>query len=260
MGPRHRGLSGMLQELIDLVKLKLKKRPGMPSAAPAAFALALILAALAILPLGPWGRLTDPTWGLMVASALVALSALPTALASPRGRRIPQVAEAAGTGVVLLLAMAPMVLLAGSGRAGDVVDFQASSGPGMVLAPLALLLHMMVMHWESVRLSRCASTGRPREGWPGPHMAMARFVGAARYYSLGVLGAVVFLGGWWGPGPDGWWWTIAKAFVLITVVSLLGAAMPVVRPGETAHAIRRRWLPVAAIDLVMVAGLLEVMA
>jgi hypothetical protein len=83
-GPTYSGVRGVLQELADQVKLKLKKRPGQPSSAAQAFALALVMAALAILPLGPWGRLVDPTWGLMAAAALISLSTVPMAMVAPR--------------------------------------------------------------------------------------------------------------------------------------------------------------------------------
>jgi NADH-quinone oxidoreductase subunit H len=259
-GPTYMGAWGILQELTDMVKLKLRWREDMPSAALPAFSLALVLGALAILPLGPWSRLADPSWGMVLAPSLLVLSMLPTAMAARGGQRVHELAEATGTGIVLVLAVASPLIIIGSGRADDVIAFQNDAGWGVLLAPLGFTLFLMAMYWESVRFARARRTGPSREGWPGPHMTMDRVVIAARYFALGVLGSLVFLGGWTGLGPDGHWWTLLKAILLMVVVSLVAGALPLARPGETAHDVRRRWFPLAAINLVLVAGILEVMA
>ena len=213
-----------------------------------------------MLPLGPWRRLADPAWSTMVAATLLALSTVPTALVSSHGQRHPALAESAGSGVVLILAVASVVLITGSGRGDELVGFQKEVGWGGLLAPLGFTLFLLAMYWDSARLERARGTGRTREEWPCPRRAMERFVGATRYYSLGVLGAIVFQGGWLGPGQDGHWWTLLKAMLLLALVSSVAGALPLISRGDTAHDIRRRWFPVAAINLVLVAGILEVMA
>ena len=203
LGPRYRGWGGILQGLADWVKLMLCGRMGMPSAAAAALSGALALGALALLPLCVWVRLVDPGWGVMVAAGLCALSPLPLAAVAPAGGRHAEAAEAAGTGVVLMLAVAAPTLIAGDGSAAGLVAAQSDWGWGIVLAPLGFLLFLLVMYWEAGRLERTRGTSTPPEGWPGPHRAIARFAVATRYYTLGVLGAIVFLGGWSGPVQDG---------------------------------------------------------
>jgi NADH-quinone oxidoreductase subunit H len=260
LGPRYRGPGGILQGLADWVKLMLRSKAGMPSAAAAALSGALVLGALALLPLCVWVRLVDPGWGVMVAAGLCALSPLPIAAVAPAGSRHAEAAEAAGTGVVLMLAVAASTLIAGEGSATGLVAAQSDWGWGIVLAPLGFLLFLLVMYWEAGRLERARRTSARPEGWPGPHRAIARFAVATRYYTLGILGAIVFLGGWSGPVHDGFHWTLLKAFALMAVASLLSGAMPAARPRETAVSVRNRWLPVAALNLVVVSAILEVVA
>ena len=125
LGPRYRGWGGILQGLADWVKLMLRGRVGMPSAVAAALSGALVLGALALLPLCVWVRLIDPGWGVMVAAGLCALSPLPLVAVAQAGRRHAEAAEAAGTGVVLMLAVAAPILIAGEGSAAGLVAAQS---------------------------------------------------------------------------------------------------------------------------------------
>ena len=129
-----------------------------------------------------------------------------------------------------------------------------------MLSPLGFLLFMMVMFWAAMGLEKARSTSRERAGWTGPHKANTRYAITARYLGLAVLGAVVFLGGWSGPVADGAWWTLVKAAVLIVIASMFAAAMPRASDTDVARAIRNHWLPLAAINLVVVAAVMEVMA
>jgi len=259
-GTRHVGAWGTLQSVADWFKLLLKKRPGVPSAAGAAVSWTLVLGALALLPLGPWLKLADPEWGLVVAAGLLALAPVPMAMMAPAGRRHAEAAEATASGAVLLLSIASILLVGGTSSAVDIVAVQNHWGWGIVLAPLGFMLFMLVMFWESMRLSRVRSTSRTREGWPGPHMAIGRSAVGARYFALGILGALVFLGGWSGPVTDGALWTLAKAYILVIVASMFAAALPLATPEGTARAVRNHWLPLASFNLVVMAAIMEVMA
>ncbi|MCK5252900.1 MAG: NADH-quinone oxidoreductase subunit H [Thermoplasmata archaeon] len=259
-GPRHVGAFGLLQCLADWLKLLLKRRNGMPTAVPAGASGAMVLAALALMPLGPWARLADPEWGLVVVTGLLALSPLPMAAMAPRGHRHGEMAEAVGTGVVLMLAAGSMMLIGGTARADGLVDLQAASGWGLLLSPLGFLLLLAVMVWESDRLTRHRSTGTARETWPGPHRALGMYAITIRYFALGVLGTILFLGGWQGPWEDGAWWTLLKVFVLLAFTSMVAGSMPLGRPAERADHVRTRWLPLATLNLVVVATVMEVMA
>jgi len=259
-GPRHVGAFGLLQFWADWLKLLLRKRNGMPSAVPAGVSGALVLAALALMPLGPWLKLTDPDWGLVAVVGLLALSPLPMAAMAPRGRRHAELAEAVGTGLVLMLAAGSMILIGGTARSGALVDLQADSGWGLLLSPIGFLLIMTVMVWESDRFSRLRTTGTARETWPGPHRALGMYTVSARYFALAVLASILFLGGWNGPWQDGAFWTLLKAFVLVAFTSMVAGALPLGRPADRAMAVRTRWLPLAALNLVIVAAVMEVMA
>ncbi len=259
-GPRLTGPWGILQGTADWLKLLLRKREGIPSAGAAALSGALALAALALIPLGPWAKLADPGWGLVVASTLLALAPIPLALMEPRGMRHGAAAGATASGVVLLLSIASVFLVGGTASGEGLVEAQGEWGWGMILSPLGFVLFMLVMYWGSTGLAKVRTTSREREGWPGPHSSIGRFAVATRFLGLAVLGAVVFLGGWSGPVADGAWWTLLKAYILVAVASLFAAAMPRPSTTETARAVRNHWLPLAALNLVVIAAIMEVMA
>ncbi len=149
-GPRHVGAWGTLQGIADWFKLLLKKRPGVPSAAGAALSWAMVLGALALLPLSPWLKLADPVWGLVVAAGLLALAPVPMAAMAPAGRRHAQVAEATASGAVLLLTIGSMLLVGGTSSGVDIVESQADWGWGIVLAPLGFLLFMAIIVLSAV--------------------------------------------------------------------------------------------------------------
>lgn len=257
-GPRHVGAFGLLQVLADWFKLMLKKRNGIPSAVPAGVSGAMVLAALALMPLGPWVRLADPDWGLVVVTGLLALSPLPMAAMAPQGKRHPEIAEVVGSGIVLMLAAGSVMVVGGTARSSGLVEMQADNGWGLLLSPLGFLLLLVVMTWESDRLARVRATSSHREAWPGPHSALGLFTVAARYFGLGVLGALLFLGGWLGPIEDGVWWSLLKAFVMVAFTSMISGALPLGRSVERANAVRTRYLPLATLNLVLVAMVLEV--
>ena len=259
-GPRHTGPWGILQGSADWLKLLLRKRECIPSAGAAALSGALALAALALIPLGPWARLADPEWGLVVAATLLALAPIPLALMEPRGKRHGAAAEATAAGVVLLLSIASVLLVGGTASGEGIVESQGEWGWGIVLSPLGFILFMLVMYWGSTGLARVRANSREREGWPGPHRSIGRFAVSARFLGLAVLGAVVFLGGWSGPVADGAWWTLLKAFILVAVASMFAAAMPQPSTTQTARSVRNHWLPLAALNLVVIAAIMEVMA
>jgi NADH-quinone oxidoreductase subunit H len=259
-GPRHVGAFGLLQGMADWLKMVLRRREGLPSAVPAGISGAMVLTALALMPLGPWARLADPEWGLTVVVTLLALSPLPMVAMAPAGRRHPELAEAVGTSVLLMLSVGSMMVVGGTASSGDLVSFQGGSAWGILLSPLGFLLMLAIMAWESDRLARLRRPGTSAEGWPGTYLAMGIYSVCARYLALGLLGAIVFLGGWSGPVEDGAWWTLVKAFVLVAFTSMVAGALPLGRPSTRARALRTRWLPLAAANLVLVAAVMEVMA
>ncbi|UCC94116.1 MAG: NADH-quinone oxidoreductase subunit H [Thermoplasmata archaeon] len=259
-GPRLVGSFGLLQGMADWLKLVLRRREGMPSAVPAGISATLALAALALLPLGPWARLADPDWGLVAVVALLALAPLPMAATAPVGRRHAELAEAVGIGVVLMLAAGSMMVVGGTASSSELVALQEDSGWGILLSPLGVLLILVVMTWESDRLARVRRTGTSPEAWPGTHKAVGLYAVSARYFALAVLGTVLFLGGWLGPVVDGAHWTLVKAFVLVSFTSSVAGALPIGRPADRARSLRTHWLPLATVNLVLIAAIMEVMA
>jgi NADH-quinone oxidoreductase subunit H len=260
LGPRHWGVGGLLQGWAHWLKLMLKRRPGSASASAGVLSGGLVVAALAMMPLGPWGRLVDPTWGLPVAATLLVLGPLPLAAVGPLGEKVRGIGSVVASGAVLILAIAAPLLVSGASSADGIVSFQREWGWFVLVTPLGFVLFMYAYWLEAGRMAAMLGTAPSYRSWPGPRLALVGYVMAARHFALGVLGALVFLGGWSGPGPDGLWWTLTKAFLLVVLASLLSAAMPMPRSEDINHRVRAKWLTVAAINLVVAAGILEVMA
>jgi NADH-quinone oxidoreductase subunit H len=258
LGPRYWGVGGLMQGWADWAKLLVRRPLGDGSAAWGALSGALVIGALALLPAGGWLGIVDPGWGVPVAAALLALAPLPLAAAAPPGTRARHICSVAASGAVLLLAVASSVMIAGDGSGSGLVSFQSRHLPLIVLSPLAFALFMYAYWVEAGRL-HAFRWGPPGES-PGPRVAIARYAMDARHFALALLGAVVFLGGWWGPLAWGSWWTLAKALALAASASFLSAALPTSMAPDVPRDVRARWLPLAAINLVVVAVVLEVMA
>lgn len=258
MGPRHRGLGGLSQGWWDWLKLMARKAPDLPSVAPAALAGALVLGAIAVLPVGGFLTLADPAWGVPVAAALLALAPLPLAATLRSSGRREQVASAAASGAVLMLAVAVPVMVADAGSSRALVDFQSDHGPFAALVPVAFALFMVAWWYEAGRHASLRAPGPASP--PGPRLALARYTVYARHYALAMLGSIAFLGGWAGPLAEGSWWTLAKAVVLASVVSFASAAVQHGTGAPLSRDLRARWLPLAAVNLLVIALVLEVIA
>jgi len=258
LGPSYWGVGGLMQGWADWAKLLVRRPSGDGSAAWGALSGALVIGALALLPAGGWLRIVDPGWAVPVAAGLLSLAPLPLAAAAPAGTRAGHLASAAASGAVLLLAVASAVMIAGDGSGGGMVSFQAGNWPLAVLSPLGFLLYVYAYWVEAGRL-HAFRWGPPGES-PGPRVAIARYAMDARHFALGLLGAVAFLGGWWGPVAWGSWWTLAKALGLAASASFLSAALPTAMAPGVPRDARARWLPLAALHLALVAVVLEVLA
>jgi NADH-quinone oxidoreductase subunit H len=257
LGPRYWGIGGLMQGWADWAKLMLKRPSSDGSAAAGAVAGALVIGALALLPAGGWLHVIDPYWGVPVAALLLSLAPLPLALVAPAGTRSRDLASVAASGALLQLAVAASALIAGDASSGGLVSFQAAHGPLIALSPLGFVLFMYVYWIEADRLDR--SRGAARGEGPGPRVAIAHYALSARHFGIALLGAVAFLGGWWGPLAWGSWWTLAKAVALAAFASFLAAAMPRPSAPDVARDVLARWFPVAMLNLVVILAILEVL-
>jgi NADH-quinone oxidoreductase subunit H len=293
-GPYLVGPYGLLQPLADIVKLLMKEELRPKAADGLLFALAPILsataafAAFSVVPFGAkttfFGLLPEPI-GLEVADVNVAMLVI-FAITSMGVYGIVLAGWSSNSKYSLLgglrasaqmisyelsyaLALASVIILAGSLSLREVVDQQAGTWLGFIprwfvfLQPVGFLVYMT---------AGVAETNRAPFDFPeaeqelvaGYHteyssMSFAMFF-LAEYVNMVTVSAVatsLFLGGWHGPFlPEwlGWIWFLVKVFALLFFYIWMRWTLPRYRYDQL-MAFGWKWLlPVAVVNLLVTAA------
>ena len=236
-GPTEVGPRGLLQPIADLLKL-LQKEDIIPRNADRALfnlapplGLILVLAGLAIVPFGPGLIASDMEVGLLFALSISSLMVLPVWMAGWASNNkyallggMRAAAQAISFEVPLLLSALVPIILAGSLRLSDIVAAQEGyrwfalwpPGPGLVAFVLFFLCSLAEANRIPFDIPEAESelvSGITTE-YTG--MKFGLFYLAEYMHTLvsSVMAAILFLGGWEGPGPDGPHWLMAKALLL----------------------------------------------
>jgi len=290
-GPYLVGPYGLLQPLADIVKLLMKEELRPKAADGLLFALAPILsataafAAFSVVPFGAkttfFGLLPEPI-GLEVADVNVAMLVI-FAITSMGVYGIVLAGWSSNSKYSLLgglrasaqmisyelsyaLALASVIILAGSLSLRDVVDQQAGTWLGFIprwfvfLQPVGFLVYMT---------AGVAETNRAPFDFPeaeqelvaGYHteyssMSFAMFF-LAEYVNMVTVSAVatsLFLGGWHGPFlPEwlGWIWFLVKVFALLFFYIWMRWTLPRYRYDQLMEFGWKWLLPVAVVNLLV---------
>ena len=293
-GPYLVGPYGFLQPLADIVKLLMKEELRPKAADALLFALAPILsataafAAFSVVPFGAettfFGLLEEPI-GLEVADVNVAMLVI-FAITSMGIYGIVLAGWSSNSKYSLLgglrssaqmisyelsyaLALAAVIILAGSLSLRDVVDQQAGTWFGVIprwfvfLQPVGFLVYMT---------AGVAETNRAPFDFPeaeqelvaGYHteyssMSFAMFF-LAEYVNMVTVSAVatsLFLGGWHGPFlPEwlGWIWFLVKVFALLFFYIWMRWTLPRYRYDQLMEFGWKWLLPVAVVNLLVTAA------
>jgi NADH-quinone oxidoreductase subunit H len=293
-GPYLVGPYGLLQPLADIVKLLMKEELRPKAADGLLFALAPILsataafAAFSVVPFGAkttfFGLLPEPI-GLEVADVNVAMLVI-FAITSMGVYGIVLAGWSSNSKYSLIgglrasaqmisyelsyaLALASVIILAGSLSVRDVVDQQAGTWFGFIprwfvfLQPVGFLVYMT---------AGVAETNRAPFDFPeaeqelvaGYHteyssMSFAMFF-LAEYVNMVTVSAVatsLFLGGWHGPFlPEwlGWIWFLVKVFALLFFYIWMRWTLPRYRYDQLMEFGWKWLLPVAVLNLLVTAA------
>jgi NADH-quinone oxidoreductase subunit H len=294
LGPYLVGPRGLLQPFADVLKLMLKEELRPRGADALVFMLAPVIsaaaafAAFAVVPFGAettlFGLLDEPirlqvadvNVAILVVFAIASMSVYGIVLAGWSSNSKYSVLGALRSASQMIsyelsygLALASVLVLAGSLSLREIVDQQAGSWFGLVprwfvfLQPLGFLIYM---------IAGVAETNRAPFDFPeaeqelvaGYHteyssMAFAMFF-LAEYINMVTVSAVatdLFLGGWHGPLlPDslGWIWFLAKVAALLFVYIWLRWTLPRYRYDQLMQFGWKVLLPLAALNLVVTAG------
>lgn len=278
VGPLHVGkVSGLLQLIADAVKF-LAKEPITPSSAikplfwtmPSA-ALLLSLMLFAFLPFGAGWVIYPSEIGLLLFFAVIAVSPIPILLAAyASGSKYPLIGltrmalQLFGYEVPLFLALAGVVLMAGSFNIERIVEAQARA-PFVLPQFIGFVVFFTTVLAETERVPFDIPTaeGEIVFGWQteysGAHFVVLQLAMYEKTLALCVLGALLYLGGWHGPPipflPEtvaAPFWVIAKALILFTLMVLIRGAYPRLSIDRVLDIGWRYLIPLALLNLLLV--------
>ena len=236
-GPTQVGWAGLLQPVADLLKLIQKEDIVPTNADRVLFNLAppmgmiFVLAGLAVFPWAPGWVPADLDIGILFILSISSLITIPVWMAGWASNNkyallggMRAAAQAVSFEVPLLLSALVPIILSGSLRVGDIVTAQADGrwfafwppGPGSV----AFVLFMLASLAEANRIPFDIPEAESElvAGITTEYVGMKfGLIYLAEYLHTAVtslLGAALFLGGWYGPGPDGIHWLVLKALAL----------------------------------------------
>lgn len=196
--------------------------------APALFG-GLAAVALAVVPLGPGRSVADPATGFVVFAAAIAFVMIAVFLHGWSSNSLfPLIgayrygAQGLSLQIPFLLAMLATALPAESLAVMDIVEAQQGLW-NVVRQPLGLPIYLIVgvgvAFWGPLNLpdgtdliggTAAESTGAARLAWEVSRAAML--------VAVAVMGAAVFLGGWWGPWLPGPVWMVLKSVAMLVAL------------------------------------------
>jgi NADH-quinone oxidoreductase subunit H len=240
-GPTEVGYAGLLQPIADLLKLLQKEHLVPRSADKPLFNLAPVLvviaplATLAVIPFGPRLAGTDPSIGLLFALAISSLMVIPVWMAGWASNNkyallgaMRAAAQAISYEIPLLLSAMVPIVLAGSFRIGEIVAAQEGGrwfafwppGPGF----FAFLLFFFASLAESNRIpfdipeAESELVAGITTEYSGMIFGLIYLAEYLHTFIASALAALLFLGGWQGPGPDGIHWMLLKTLIIFVVI------------------------------------------
>jgi NADH-quinone oxidoreductase subunit H len=193
--------------------------------------LILVLATLAVIPWGPGWIPADLDIGVLFMLSVSSLMVMPVWIAGWASNNkyallggMRGAAQAVSFEVPLLLSAMVPIILAGSFRLGDIVEAQADGrwfalwppGPGALAFVLFFLSSLAEANRIPFDIPEAESelvAGITTE-YTGMKFGLLYLAEYMHTLVSSILAAVLFFGGWYGPGPDGPHWLLAKALLL----------------------------------------------
>jgi NADH-quinone oxidoreductase subunit H len=276
LGPMEVGPHGLLQTLADGIKLigkelitpKLVDRPLFYLAPIIIFA--PVLVAFVVVPFSQGLVVRDLHVGVLLIFAFAALTTLSILMAGWGSNNkyallgaARSVAQSIAYEVPMLLAVVPVVMMAGSFQLTKIVVAQGTL-PYLFLQPLAFLIYFIAGVAETNRAPFDLPEAES-ELVAGFHteysgMRFALFF-LAEYSNMFIVSAVatsLFLGGWQGPVLPGLLWFFIKCYTLVFLLIWFRWTFPRVRFDQLMNFCWKVLIPLALVNIVATALLLKV--
>ncbi len=270
-GPTYVGKYGFLQNLADLVKLLSKEQITPENADRVLLAigpillLALTTFMILLIPLSPALQATDLGLGMLAIFIIIAFLPLLVFVSGfASGNKFADISAQRSVLMLIsyelpmLVVLAAVALLSGSYSIGSIIAAQSGLAWFAVVMPIGFAVFFVAMLAEMERppFDLREADSELIAGWltdySAPYYALALFIDYTRVFLIGLVIAILFLGGWSGPsflpGPV---WLIAKAFAVALVAIVIRATTVRMRLDRV---LRLGWLwllPLALINLIL---------
>ena len=285
-GPNRAWRFGLLQPIVDLVKLVLKEDTVPEGASRGVFLIApgvvasMALLIFAVVPFGRnitlWGRkipllITDLNIGLLFILALSSISVYGVALGGWASNSkysllggIRAAAQMISYELPLGLSLVPVVMLARSFSLVEITNAQ-SSYPFILVQPISFILFFIAAIAEIKRIPFDLPEAENElvAGYHTEYSGMRFglfFLG--EYITLIVLGGLVaafFLGGWRGPFLPPLVWFILKVFAVVFVMIWMRGTLPRLRYDQLMSLGWKVLIPVALFNIMVTGAVILMM-
>lgn len=273
-GPYEVGPYGILQSVVDSIKLLAKQFVVPTNADRILFVLAPVLAFFPVLllflavPFGPWLTGLEVNVGLLLILAFAGLGVLSILLAgwasnnkygllgAARG-----VAQSVAYEIPLLLAVLAIAMQTGSLNLSEIARSQGA-WPwqwNIICQPLAFFIYLISMFAETNRCpfdlpeAESELTAGFHTEYSGMGFALFFLSEYSNMLLVSFVCATLFLGGPSGPIADGIWWSFIKAYALMFFVVWVRWTYPRVRFDQLLNLNWKWLLPLGVINLWLTA-------
>ena len=269
IGPNRVGPFGLLQPLVDVIKLMFKEEIVPITAekfihflAPG-IVIVCVITATALIPVDPNFIITNPEIGILIIMALSSLSAYSVILSGfasltkyPILGSLRASAQVVSYEIPIALSILSVVIMANSLSLVDIINAQKNLW-FIFTQPIAFIIYL---------ISSFAETNRAPFDLPeaeselvgGYHtefssMRFAWFF-AGEYAHIIISSSIMtilFLGGWYGPIKSGFWWFFIKVFILCYIFIWVRWTFPRFRYDQLMSLSWKFLIPISLINLVI---------
>ncbi len=276
IGPKEVGPFGLIQPIADAIKLLGKEilTPAQVDKPLYYLAPTLIfipvLVSFVVIPFDARLQVRDINVGILVILAFSSLSILSILMAGWGSNNkysligaIRSVAQNIAYEIPLLLALLPVIMLAGSLSLKDIVEKQQGMW-FIVSQPVAFLIYFIAGVAETNRtpfdLPEAESelvAGYHTE-YSGMRFALFFLAEYTNIFIVSAVAATFFLGGYGGPVLPGIVWFLLKSYLLVFVIMWFRWTYPRVRFDQLLNFCWKALIPVAFLNLIITGGILKI--